>query len=340
MDRVSGSSTAFPQRSKSASGISFGYLWANYNTYFVFLLIIIISTVISSNFFSYNNLINILIQNSFTGLIAIGMTFVISTQGIDLSVGSIFGLSCVLTGLFQHWGIYLGHTKQLSFLAPLPIIFLIVMLIGTLIGFVNGVLIAKFRITDFIVTLGMIVSIRGLAYTVSGGQTVYGIDPMNRYLGIGKIGPVPIPVLVWIVALACGMIILRYTVFGKHVYAIGESRETSRLSGINIDACKIKVYAISGFLCAVSGILMTGRIDQGEPRAGDGYELDVIAAVVIGGTSLGGGKGTLFGTFIGVLILGLITNILNLYGIHPYQQMVVKGLVILGALMMQRGQRS
>ena len=141
-------------------------------------------------------------------------------------------------------------------------------------------------------------------------------------------------------ALACGMIILRYTVCGKHVYAIGESRETSRLSGINIDGCKIKVYIISGFLCAVSGILMTGRIDQGEPRAGDGYELDVIAAVVIGGTSLGGGKGTLFGTFIGVLILGLITNILNLYGIHPYQQMVVKGLVILGALMMQRGQRS
>jgi ribose transport system permease protein len=186
----------------------------------------------------------------------------------------------------------------------------------------------------------MIVSIRGLAYTVSGGQTVFGIDPMNRYLGAGKIWVVPFPVIIWIFALAAAMIILKYTVFGKHVYAVGENRETARLSGISIEACKIRVYTISGLLCAVAGILMTGRLDQGEPRAGEGWELDVIAAVVIGGTSLAGGKGTVFGTFIGVLILGLITNILNLYRIHPYPQMVVKGLIILGALMMQRAERT
>jgi ribose/xylose/arabinose/galactoside ABC-type transport system permease subunit len=320
--------------------LPYGETWAKYKTYLIFVFLVVVSSLITPNFFSASNLINILVQNSFVGLMAIGMTFVILTAGIDLSVASIFAFCCVLTGLFQHWGIYLGHTDQLSYLFPLPIIFIVVMLIGTAIGFISGVLIAKFGITDFIVTLGMLVSIRGLAYTVSGGQTVFGVDPWNRYLGIGKIGPVPVPVLIWGLALAGAVVVLRYTVFGKHVFVVGENREAARLSGINIDSIKIKVYAISGFLCAVAGILMTGRVDQGEPRAGEAWELDVIAAVVIGGTSLAGGKGTVFGSFIGVVILGLITNILDLVKIHPYPQIIVKGLVILGALMMQRAEKA
>lgn len=315
--------------------VSFGEFLSKNSLYLAFVVLLIISSLLSPVFFSFNNIINLLRQASFIGLISLGMTFVILTGGIDLSVGAVFAFSGVFLAYLFHVGSYSGYVAILSPLFPTPYIFLSAIFSGALFGLLNGIMTAKAQLAPFVVTAGSMVAIRGLAYSLTGGRTVFGIGPELHFLGVGTLGRIPVPVIIWGVAAVLCWIILKYTRFGRRVYAIGGDEEAARLSGIKVDFYKIMVYVISGALAALAGIIMAARIDQGEPRIGEYYELDAIAAVVLGGTSLFGGVGTVQGTIIGCLILAIITNILNLVGVHPFPQQIAKGAIILGGILLQ-----
>jgi ribose/xylose/arabinose/galactoside ABC-type transport system permease subunit len=203
-----------------------------------------------------------------------------------------------------------------------------------LLGFVNGLIITKLKIVDFAATLGMMVFARGLAFAISGGRTIFNLDKMALFMGRGMVGKIPFVAILWVTAMVICSVLLRYTVFGKNLYACGENPEAARLSGIDPVFYKIAVYSISGFFAALAGICMAGRLNVGEPRVAQGWELDAIAAVVIGGTSFAGGKGGVVQTILGVVIIGLIRNILALLGIAPDPQEMIMGLVLLVAVIL------
>ncbi len=307
----------------------------NLGRYLALVLLIGIASFLAPGFLTLRNIMNLLRSFSFLGFISIGMTFVILSAGLDLSVASLLAFSGVIVALMQHWGIYLGHIDQLSFIYPIPFIFITVLVIGSLMGFINGLIITKLKIADFAVTLGMMVFARGLAYAISGGRTIFGVSAVNQFMGRGMIGRIPFVAFLWLISIVVCSIVLRYTVFGKNLYASGENPEAARLSGINPAFYKITVYTISGFFAALAGICMAGRLDLGEPRVAQGWELDAIAAVIIGGTSFAGGQGSVVRTIAGVMIIGLIRNILSLLGILPAPQQMIMGLVLLSAVILQ-----
>ncbi len=298
----------------------------------VLIILIAIASIMAPGFLSMQNILNLLRSFSFLGFVSIGMTFVILSGGIDLSVAAIFAFSGVLLGLFQHWGIYLGHVDTLSLLAPTPILFLMILATGSFLGFINGVIITKLKVADFAATLGTMIFIRGLAFAISGGRTIFNLDDIALFMGRGMIGPVPFVAILFILSVIICAILLRYTIFGKRLYATGENPVAAKLSGINPIKYKIIVYTLSGFFASLAGICMAGRLNVGEPRVAEGWELDAIAAVVIGGTSFAGGKGGVVKTVIGVIIIGLIRNILSLLGILPDPQEMIMGLVLLCAV--------
>jgi ribose transport system permease protein len=314
--------------------------------YLALIILVAAASLMAPGFLSLQNILNLLRSFSFLGFISIGMTFVILSAGIDLSVASVLAFSGVLLALFQHWGIYLGHVDKLSLIFPTPYILLTVLAAGTLMGLLNGLLITKLKIVDFAATLGMMVFARGLAFAISGGRTIFNLDPMALFMGRGMVGHhVPFVAILWVAAIIVCSVVLRYTVFGKNLYACGENPEAARLSGIDPVFYKIAVYSISGFFAALAGICMAGRLNVGEPRVAQGWELDAIAAVVIGGTSFAGGRGGVVQTILGVVIIGLIRNILALLGIAPDpQEMIMGGVllvaVILGSLGTRKGSLS
>jgi len=308
--------------------------------YLALVILFVIASLLAPGFLSLQNVMNLLRSFSFLGFISIGMTFVILSAGIDLSVASILAFSGVVLGLFQHWGIYLGHVDKLSLIFPTPYIFLTVLAIGTLLGFVNGLVITKLKIVDFAATLGMMVVARGLAFAISGGRTIFNLDGMALFMGRGMIGNIPFVAILWVSAIVVCTVLLRYTVFGKNLYACGENPVAARLSGIDPVFYKIAVYSISGFFAALAGICMAGRLNLGEPRVAQGWELDAIAAVVIGGTSFAGGKGGVVQTILGVVIIGMIRNILSLLGILPDpQEMIMGGVLLLAVIFGSLGSR-
>jgi len=312
----------------------------NLSRYVALFLLVGIATFLAPGFLTLQNILNLLRSFSFLGFISIGMTFVILTAGLDLSVASLLALCGVVTALMQHWGIYLGHTEQLSYIFPFPFILFSVLAVGSLMGLVNGLVITKLHITDFVATLGMMVFARGLAFAISGGRSIFEVGPETLFMGRGMVGMVPFVAILWIIAIIICSIILKYTVFGQNLYASGENPETARLTGINPDFYKLAVYALSGFFAALAGICMVGRLNVGEPRVAQGWELDAIAAVVIGGTTFAGGQGSVIKTVLGVVIIGLIRNILSLLGILPSPQQMIIGLVLLSAVILQSfGQR-
>jgi ribose transport system permease protein len=313
--------------------------------YLALIILVAAASLMAPGFLSLQNILNLLRSFSFLGFISIGMTFVILSAGIDLSVASILAFSGVLLGLLQHWGIYLGHVDKLSLIYPTPYILLTVLAIGTLMGLVNGLIITKLKIVDFAATLGMMVFARGLAFAISGGRTIFNLDKTALFMGRGMVATVPFVAILWVSAIVICSVVLRFTVFGKNLYACGENPEAARLSGIDPVFYKIAVYSISGFFAALAGICMAGRLNVGEPRVAQGWELDAIAAVVIGGTSFAGGKGGVVQTILGVVIIGLIRNILALLGIAPDpQEMIMGGVllvaVILGSLGTRKGSLS
>jgi ribose transport system permease protein len=306
----------------------------NLSRLFVFIVLFAIASLLVKGFLSVQNVLNLLRSFSFLGFISIGMTFVILSAGIDLSVASILAFSGVLLGLFQHWGIYMGHVDKLSLLLPTPLIFLVILAIGAGMGLLNGLVITKLRIADFAATLGMMVFARGLAFAISGGRTIFNLDKTALFMGRGMVGTIPFVAILFVSAVVICAVLLRYTVFGKNLYACGENPQAARLSGINPVFYKIAVYTISGFFAALAGICMAGRLNVGEPRVAQGWELDAIAAVVIGGTSFAGGSGGVVRTILGVAIIGLIRNLLSLMGIQPDPQEMVMGLVLLAAVIL------
>ncbi len=293
-----------------------------YNLLILILFFMIIATILSPRFFTLLNFMNLLQQSAITGIVAIGMTFVILTGGIDLSVGSILALAGMTSSIFA---------KELGL--PIFISMLITIVIGILVGMLTGVIITKFNVPDFIGTLAMMVSIRGFALLLTNGKPIFGLSPTFRYIGAGFIFKViPVSGIIWILLTIISFIVLKFTSTGRAFYAIGGNSYSAYLSGIRTERVKTKAYMISGGLAAFSGIMLAAWLSTGQPSAGNGMELDAIASSVIGGASLTGGVGGVIGTFGGVFLLTIITNILNLVGVPSYFQQIIKGLIILVAV--------
>ena len=295
---------------------------------FLAVLVVILS-VLRPNFLSAFNLFNVMRQISFIGIIAVGMTFVILTAGIDLSVGSMMafaGIVCASVAkgsrsLLEGGVTDPGGTRVL--LAALAAI-----LVGLLIGTLQGSLIARAGIPAFIVTLGGLGAWRGATLLWSDGQPISSFSDDFKFWGQGFIGPLPVPVIFFVAMVIIGHIILKYTQYGRWIYALGGNPEASRLSGLNVKALTTSVYVISGFCAGLAGFLLTSRLNSAEQVAGQGYELQAIAAVVIGGTSLFGGQGGMVGTLIGAMLIGVLNNGLVILNVSPYYQQIVIGAII------------
>lgn len=290
------------------------------------LLIVVIITMLNPSFMTTSNILNVLRQVSISALIAFGMTFIILTGGIDLSVGS----TLALTGA-------VAATMLASGMDPILTI-CIALLLGAILGAVNGIIIAKGKVAPFIATLATMTIYRGLTLVYTEGRPVSGLGDSVSFqmLGKGYFFGIPVPVVTTALAFAVLYFILHKTTFGRRVYAVGGNEDASRLSGINVDRIKIAVYSLTGMLAALSALILTSRLNSAQPTAGTSYELDAIAAVVLGGTSLTGGKGWIFGTLVGALIIGVLNNGLNLIGVSSFFQQVVKGAVILFAVLLDR----
>lgn len=312
----------------SNSTVSLARIWRRVGVFAALVLLIIAASMLSDRFLTLPNLINILRQVAIVGILAIGMTFVILTKGIDLSVGSLLGISVVL-----YAGLLENHSMAIAIPAGLGA--------AMLAGVVNGLGVALARIPPFIMTLGMLSFARGLGFIYTGGTPIPILNESFYSLGNGYIAGIPIPSLILLAVLAVSAIVLSLTAFGRSVYAIGSNEEAARLSGVPVNLYKVIVYAISGLVSGLAGLVYASQLSIGTPIAGQGYELDAIAAVVVGGTSLFGGKGTVAGTFIGTLIIGVLANILNLTGVDPYVQQLFKGaLIVIAVYVMSRTDRA
>jgi len=283
----------------------------------------------SPNFLQTDNLVSILQATAVNGVLAIACTFVIISGGIDLSVGTMMTFCSVMAGVFlTYWGM------------PLPVGIAAAILFGALSGMTSGVLIAKLRIPPFITTLGMMMALKGLALVISGTKPIYfneteGFTAISQDSLIGTLVPaVPIPnaVLILFLVAALASVVLNRTVLGRYTFALGSNEEAVRLSGVNVTFWKIVVYTVSGAICGIAGLLIASRLNSAQPALGQGYELDAIAAVVIGGTSLSGGSGTVLGTIIGALIMSVLTNGLRILSVAQEWQTVLTGVIIILAV--------
>ena len=296
----------------------------NYGIVIAFLLICVLLAFLSPVFRTLNNFVLILRQTSIYGIMAVGMTFVILTGGIDLSVGSVLALSGAICAGMLKSGM------------ALPGVLAITLAVGVGVGLFNGIAVTAGRITPFVVSLGMLTIARGLTLIYTKGYPISGFDADFRLIGGGYLLGIPIPIIIFLGIVLLAYIVLTQTRLGRYTYAIGGNEETVKLSGVNANFFKSLAYVICSLTAAISALISTSRLNSGGPQAGVGYELDVIAAVVIGGTSLSGGRGSIWGTFIGALLIGVINNGMNLLGISPYFQQVVKGFIIIGAVLLDR----
>nr|WP_187372247.1 ribose ABC transporter permease [Vibrio cholerae] len=289
------------------------------------LFLVVVVSFLNPNFFTVDNLLNILRQTSVNAIIAVGMTLVILTAGIDLSVGSVLALC----GAFA--------ATLVAMEVPVLIAVPTALLAGATLGAISGIIIAKGKVQAFIATLVTMTLLRGVTMVYTDGRPISTgfTDTADTFawFGTGYALGIPVPVWLMVVVFAGAWYLLNHTRFGRYVYAVGGNESATRLSGINVDRVKIGVYAICGLLAALAGIIVTSRLSSAQPTAGMGYELDAIAAVVLGGTSLMGGKGRIMGTLIGALIIGFLNNALNLLDVSSYYQMIAKAVVILLAVL-------
>jgi len=302
--------------------------WRNfaqqYGLTFSFILLCFFLTLLSNRFLTLNNVTNILRQSTIIGIIAVGMTLVILTRGIDLSVGSILGLSAVITAdMLQKdfpvfWAIILG------------------LVIGGFLGLISGWLVTWIKVPPFIATLGVMTFGRGLALAYTQGKPITGLPDAFRFMGVGFLGPVPMPVVIAIIVFSVGYVALTRMKFGEYIYAIGNNEIAAHLSGVPVKRYITYTYVITGALSALAGQVLIGRLNSAQPVAGIGFEFDAIAAVVVGGTSFEGGEGSILGTLLGVLIIAVINNGLNLLDVPSFYQGVVKGVVIAVALLIHK----
>lgn len=306
-----------------------GHAFRQYGILIGFLCVICVLSVLEPAFLTTHNLTNVLRQTSIIGIMAVGMTFVILTAGIDLSVGSVLALTGVVGASLVQEGL------------PVAIAIFLTLLLGAIIGTINGIVITKGKVTPFVVTLGMMSIARGAAHIylevlTESQQPISGFGPAFRFLGSGELFNVPVPIIVFAASVLMAATVLRQTTLGRYTYAVGGNEEAVKLSGVSVDFYKASAYTICGATAALGAVVLTSRLNAAEPIAGDGYELDVIAAVVIGGTSLMGGRGGVWGTLIGALLIGTINNGMNLLMISSYYQLVVKGVIIVAAVLLDR----
>ena len=293
-----------------------------FGTFFGLIALCLLFTILSPYFFTTSNLLNVAQQSSIIAVISVGMTFVIITAGIDLSVGSVLAFSGVVMASVLHAGL------------PIPIGIIVGLGVGFSCGLLNGLLVSYGKIPPFIATLGMMSIARGAGLWFTDGRPISGFDDSFRYLATGEIFYIPVPVIIMIVVYVIAHLILTKTKMGRYTYAIGGNEKAAVLSGINIKLYLNIIYGIAGLLSALGAVMLTARLNSAQPIAGIMYELDAIAATVIGGTSLFGGKGTVIGTLIGALIIGVLRNGLNLLGVSSFIQQIVIGSVIIGAILL------
>lgn len=309
-----------------------GHNFREFGILIAFLIMVITLMIISPDAFAHpKNLLGIFRQASINGILACGLMFVILSDGIDLSVGSIAALSGVMAAQFALNPDY-----------PVIVPILIGILVGIAIGLINGVGVAYGGIPPFIITLATMTAVRGVALIASGGSPVYGVTDAFKKISSGTIGGTIIPILaVYFILIICiSGFVLTKTVFGRRVYAVGGNDVSAKVSGINVKRIRLAVYAISGALAGVAGVLLASRTYQGSPTAGQGYELDAIAAVIIGGISMSGGAGKWYGTLIGVLLLAVLSNGLDILGVSSNYQMIIKGAIIAVAVLVDiRGKK-
>jgi ribose/xylose/arabinose/galactoside ABC-type transport system permease subunit len=312
--------------------LSFGNVIKNYGIALVLVLLVGVITAMRPGFINPDNLLEILRQVSFPGIVAVGMTFCMLTGGIDLSVGSNVALSAIIGAVFMAAKPIPPEITGGTNINPI-IGAVLGIIASTASGLFNGALINKIKIPPLIVTLGMLEVIRGLVYVITGAMPIYeGFEDYFRFLGQGSIGPIPVPVILFLVTMVIGGIVLNKTVYGRYIYGMGGNAEVARLSGINVKKISYSVYAISGLLCGITGIVLLSRLNSGQPRTALGYEFEVITACVLGGVSIAGGEGKLSGVFFGVLIMGVLFNGLIQMNLSEFYQMIIKGAVLLLAV--------
>jgi ribose/xylose/arabinose/galactoside ABC-type transport system permease subunit len=278
-------------------------------------------------FASQVNLLNLVRQVSVIGIVALGEMLVILIGGIDLGVGSIVGFSGVIAAALQRDN------------AGLPLSLLVPLLVGAVTGLVVGVVVTKGNIPPFVATLGVLAGLQGATLVFTNAQPITGLKDDFRVIGTGYIGAIPLPIVIYVVMIVAGAVLLGRTSLGRSIYAIGGNESAARLSGIRVDLVKTAVFVISGLCAALGALILTARLNSGQPQSGQGYELDAIASVVIGGTSLSGGRGTVFGTLAGALLIGVLSNGLVLMNVSPYYQPMIKGAIIVGAVLLDQVSR-
>ncbi len=297
------------------------------------LLLMLVFAIMEPRFLSSINLFNVMRQVSITGLLAIGMTFVILTAGIDLSIGSLLAFAGLVAAAVAKGGMQdrftvgdetIGYGWQLAALAAIAV--------GLLGGLLQGVAITRLKVPAFVVTLGGMSVFRGAALLFAAGGPISGFQPDYTWWGQGRIFSVPVPVIIFLVLAVIAHVVLRYTRYGRQVYAVGGNPEAARLAGVNVNAVIASVYIIMGFFAGLGAFVLSARLNSAEAVAGTGYELTVIASVVIGGTSLFGGSGSIFGTVIGTLLIGVLLNGLVLMNVNSYVQQIIIGVIIVLAV--------
>lgn len=302
------------------------HILQEYGALIALAFIVIVLSIISREFRSINNFLSLLRQSSVNGFIAFGMTAIILTGGIDLSVGSVLGLSTALSAGLIVAGV------------PVIIAFIFALVLGGLLGFLSGILVTKGRLQPFIATLITMTVYRGLTFIYTGGRPIsnLGNSILLRFVGRGSILGIPFPVILFIIIFLLFFFILNKTTLGRRIYATGSNENCAKLVGVKTDNIKMIVYGLSGIMSALSGLILLSRLGSAQPGLGTGYELDAIAAVALGGTSMSGGRGKITGTLTGILIIAVLNNGLNILGVSSHYQDVVKGLVILIAVLSDR----
>lgn len=294
-----------------------------YGIFMAFIVVCLLLSFTTSKFLTVSNWTIIITQVSINALLAFGVTFVIITGGIDLSLGSIMAVTGVAAASLAHPDTY-----------PVVVPIVIGLLAGVFMGALNGLVITKSKVPPFIVTLGMMTIGRGLALILSKGRPVSNLSDSFNFIGGGNLAGVPFPIIVLAITFTVCSLVLKKTILGRYIYAVGGNEQAAKASGIRVNKVKMAVYTICGGLAALAGILLTSRITTGQPNAGVGFELDAIAAAIIGGTSTSGGTGTMTGTLIGALLIGVISNGLDLLNVTSYYQQVVMGAIIIGAVVL------
>ena len=311
----------------SKSALSKGkQVMGKYGIYVAFLMLVFVMSIISPIFLTASNFTNIILQVTVKGILAVGMTFILLTGGIDLGVGSVLALVGVIATSLA--------TTENNY--PLILALAVGLLVGIVCGAFNGFFIAKAKVPAFVVTLAMTTIAQGLALMYTNGRPVINLTDAYKVIGGKSLGPIPIGIIIFAAVIAVAVFLLEFTTYGRHIRAVGGNELAAKTSGINTTLVKFSAYVVMGICSAIAGIILTSRVQTGNPSAGGGYELDAIAAVVIGGTSLSGGVGNVAGSIIGILMLGVLSNGLDLLNVSSYLQQVIKGLIIVAAVLLDR----